>query len=53
MTNLITPPALRGLNIYDNGICRTIKNQYYKSSLANYMLSTSRGASAVMLIYET
>ena len=34
------------------GVCRTIKSQYYKSSVANFLLQTTRGATAVLIEYE-
>ena len=40
------------LNGYGGGICRTIKSQYFKSSVANFLLQTTRGASAVIVEYD-
>ena len=39
------------INPMSDGTCRTIKAQYYKTSVANFLLQTSRGASGVMVQY--
>lgn len=36
-----------GFNTMPDGSCRTLKNQYQKNSLANFMQQTTRGATAV------
>lgn len=33
-------------------IARTIKYQYYKTSLANFLLKTQRGATGVLIEYD-
>lgn len=33
-------------------LVRTIKYQYYKNSVANFLLHTQRGATGVMIEYE-
>lgn len=38
------------LNGYADGTCRTIKNQYYKNSYANFKLTTARGATGVGIL---
>ena len=40
------------LNAYQGGVCRTIKAQYSKSSVANFLLQTTRGATGVLIEYE-
>lgn len=40
------------LNGYRGGYCRCIKSQYFKSSVANFLLQTTRGASAVIVEYD-
>ncbi len=40
------------LNAYQGGVCRTIKAQYFKSSVANFLLQTTRGATGVLIEYE-
>ena len=37
------------INPMPDGTCRTIKAQYYKTSVANFLLQTSRGASGVLI----
>lgn len=36
------------LNPMPDGVCRTIKNQYYKTSLANFMSQGSFGGTGVV-----
>lgn len=45
--------TLRAFNICANGTCMTIKAQYWKNSVANYIRRDGMRASAVMAIYET
>lgn len=40
------------LNPYTDGTCRTIKSQYYKNALANFVRGGGYGATAV-IEYET
>lgn len=40
------------INPQNDGTCRTIKAQYYKTSVANFLLQTSRGASGVLIEYK-
>lgn len=37
------------LNTMPNGTCRTIKNQYYKNSIANFESQGSFGATGVII----
>lgn len=38
--------------VIGGGYCRTIKAQYANSSVANFLLQTSRGASGVIIEYD-
>lgn len=40
------------INPQNDGTFRTINAQYYKTSVANFLLQTSRGASGVLIEYE-
>lgn len=40
------------INAYQGGVCRTIKAQYQKSSVANFLLKTTRGATGVLIEYD-
>lgn len=40
------------LNAEPDGTCRTIKSQYQRNSLANFVRGGGYGASAVIEIYE-
>ena len=40
------------LNSQADGTCRRLKATYYKSSVANFLLQTSRGATAVLIEYD-
>ena len=40
------------LNTEYDGTCRTIKAQYYKNSMANFIRTDSFGAAGVIVIYE-
>ena len=45
--------TLRLINPDSGGnLVRTIKYQYYKNSVANFLLQTQRGATGVMIEYE-
>lgn len=47
------PPDLRGLNTFDDGTCRTLKSQYFKTGRINFQYQNDWGATGVMVIYET
>lgn len=40
------------INAYQGGVCRTIKARYQKSSVANFLLKTTRGATGVLIEYD-
>lgn len=39
---------VKAINIYNEGVARTIKAQYYKNSLANFMRQDGLDATAVI-----
>ena len=39
---------VRALNPYEDGTCRTLKSQYYKNSLANFIRRGGYGATGVI-----
>ena len=41
-----------GLNLMEDGTCRTIKNQYFKNSTDNFLSHGTFGATGVLEIYE-
>lgn len=49
--NLINDLKIIPLNPEPDGSCRTIKNQYYKTSLANFLKTGTWGATGV-ITYE-
>lgn len=45
--------TLRLINPDSGGnLVRTVKSQYYKTSTANFLLHTTRGATGVIIEYE-
>ena len=40
------------LNPMPDNTCRTIKYQYFKNSMANFVLTGDRGATAVIMIED-
>jgi len=44
--------AVKSLNPYEDGTCRTIKSQYYKNSLANFVRRGGYGATGVIKRYD-
>lgn len=42
-----------GLNTEDDGVCRTIKAQYFKTGAANFLYTNDWGATGAMVFYET
>lgn len=48
-----SPTDLRGLNTFDDGTCRTLKSQYFKTGRINFQYQNDWGATGVMVIYET
>lgn len=52
-TNKSSPTDLRGLNTFDDGTCRTLKSQYFKTGRINFQYQNDWGATGVMVVYET
>ena len=44
---------LRGLITFEDGTCRTLKSQYFKTGRINFQYQNDWGATGVMVIYET
>lgn len=44
---------MQGLNPEFDGVCRTIKAQYFKTGCINYIYKNDWGATGAMAIYET
>lgn len=44
--------GIKGINVEPDGMCRTIKAVYYKTSVANLLYRNDWGATGAMLIYE-
>lgn len=42
-----------GLNTENDGVCRTIKAQYFKTSGANFLYTNDWGTTGAMVICET
>ena len=42
-----------GLNTEDDGMCRTLKANYYKTGRINFQYQNDWGATGAMVIYET
>ena len=42
-----------GLNTEDDGMCRTIKAVYCKTSLANFLHTGDWGATGAIVVYES
>ena len=42
-----------GLNTENDGVCRTLKAQYYKTGGINFLYRNDWGATGVMVIRET
>ena len=51
--NNLPPPDLRGLYTFEDGTCRTLKSQYFKTGRINFQYQNDWGATGVMVIYET
>lgn len=49
----ITPRRLAGCNTETDGMCRTIKANYYKTGCCNFSYFNDWGATGAMVIYET
>lgn len=42
-----------GINTEKDGVCRTLKSVYWKTSLANFLHTNDWGATGAMVICET
>lgn len=43
---------ITGLNLEYDGVSRTIKAQYFKTSVANFLYKNDWGATGGMIVYE-
>ena len=42
-----------GVNMENDGVCRTLKAQYFKNGCSNFIYTNDWGATGAIVIYET
>lgn len=53
MSNFTPPARLAGCNTETDGMCRTIKANYYKTGRCNFNYKNDWGTTGVYIIIET